>query len=146
MLIFQPSFSYQTCIVKWLRCGANLIEIEQKLHKLVNKNLEMMTEWRKRGMTDRLKTVYPAKLRMRGYNKTAQNWMSISSTCKDSSMQGLNTNEWKLLELLITQCKHPKGGLVVIMSKFNTPKNIIKCTQNRISLLQCVNTRYAKFE
>ena len=47
-------------------------------------------------------------------------------------MQGLNKKKWKLLELHITQCKHTKGGVDVIMSKFNTPKNIIKyqmCTK-----------------
>ena len=31
----------------------------------------------------------------------------------------------------ITQCEHPKGGVDVIVSKLNTPKNIIKCTQNK---------------
>ena len=30
----------------------------------------------------------------------------------------------------ITKYKHPKGGVDVIMSKFNTPKNIIKFAQN----------------
>ena len=48
------------------------------------------------------------------------------------SMQGLSKKKWKLLELQITQYKHPKGGVNVIMSKFNTPKNIIKyqmCTK-----------------
>ena len=38
------------------------------------------------------------------------------------SMQELNKKERKLLELQITQCKHPKGGVDVIMSKLNTPK------------------------
>ena len=28
------------------------------------------------------------------------------------------------------QCKHSKGGVDVILSKFNPPKNIIKCAQN----------------
>ena len=28
------------------------------------------------------------------------------------------------------QCKYTKGGVDVIMSKFNNPKNIIKCAQN----------------
>ena len=28
------------------------------------------------------------------------------------------------------QCKHSKRGADIIMSKFNTPKNIIKCAQN----------------
>ena len=40
-----------TCIsfgdfVEWLRCGANLIKIGQKLHKLFNNNLEMLKEGR----------------------------------------------------------------------------------------------------
>ena len=30
----------------------------------------------------------------------------------------------------IKQCKHSKGGVDVIMSEFNTQKNIIKCAQN----------------
>ena len=42
-------------------------------------------------------------------------------------MQGVNDKKtvgsyrW---ELQIAQCKHPKGGVDVIISKFNTPKNI----------------------
>ena len=28
------------------------------------------------------------------------------------------------------QCKHSKNGVDVIMSKLDTPKNIIKCVQN----------------
>ena len=36
--------SPQTGIVKWLRCGVNLINIGLKIHKLFNKNLEMLTE------------------------------------------------------------------------------------------------------
>ena len=49
-----PYTLYQTCIVKWSRCGSNLIKIGQKLHKLLNKILEMLMEGR---MTDGLKTV-----------------------------------------------------------------------------------------
>ena len=32
--------------------------------------------------------------------------------------------------LYLNNCKHSKGGEDIIMSKFNTPKNIIKCAQN----------------
>ena len=50
--------------------------------------------------------------------------------CTGISMQGLNKNERKLLELQITQCKYPIGGVdVIMMSKFNTPKNVIKFHQ-----------------
>ena len=31
-------------MVEWLRCGANIVKIGQKLRKLFNKNLEMLTE------------------------------------------------------------------------------------------------------
>ena len=41
-------------------------------------------------------------------------------------MQGLNKKKLKLKELQITQSKHPKGGVDVIVSKFNNPKNIMK--------------------
>ena len=34
----------------------------------------------------------------------------------------------------ITQCKHYKGGVQIIMSKFNTPKCIIKCAQKRVHM------------
>ena len=40
--------------------------------------------------------------------------------------------------LQITQCKHPKGVAVVIMSKFNNPKNILKyyqmCTKKKVHI------------
>ena len=29
----------------------------------------------------------------------------------------------------MTQCKHPKGGVDTIISKFNTPENIIEYNQ-----------------
>ena len=44
-------------------------------------------------------------------------------------MQGLNKKELKLLELQITQCKHPKGGADIMMSKFHKPNNIINIDQ-----------------
>ena len=34
----------------------------------------------------------------------------------------LDKKKCKLLELQITLCKHPKSGVDVIMSKFNSPK------------------------
>ena len=38
------------------------------------------------------------------------------------------------------QCKHSKGGVDVIMSKFNNPKNIIKCAHNIVcTYVQCVS-------
>ena len=37
-------------------------------------------------------------------------------------MQGLNIKKLKLIELQITQCKHPKDGVDVIISKLNNPK------------------------
>ena len=49
-------------------------------------------------------------------------------------MQSLNIKEWNSWvtdSTQITQCKHTKGGVDLIMSKFNTPKNIIKCAQNK---------------
>ena len=65
----------------------------------------------------------------------------------------------------ITQCKHPKGGVdIIILSKFNTPKNIIIKVQKygdafsesssilsnvhkrEGAYLQCVNNHYAEFE
>ena len=47
----------------------------------------------------------------------------------------------------ITQCKHSKGDVDVIMTKFNIPKNIIKCTQNimRTSSM-CEQSECTKFE
>ena len=55
----------------------------------------------------------------------------------------------KQLELQITQCKHPKDGIDVIMPMFNNPK-YIKCYQIWKKLegahLQCVNNHYAMFE
>ena len=40
------------------------------------------------------------------------------------------------------QCKHSKGGLDVILSKFNNPKNTIKCAQNIVCThVQCVSNR-----
>ena len=40
----------------------------------------------------------------------------------------------------ITQCKHSKGGVDLIMSKLNTPKNIIRCAQNiGCTHVECVN-------
>ena len=41
-------------------------------------------------------------------------------------MQGLNEKERMLLELQITQCKQPIGGVDVIMSMFTTPKKYNK--------------------
>ena len=35
-----------------------------------------------------------------------------------------------MLEQQITQCKHPRGGVYVIRSKFNNPKNIIQLLTN----------------
>ena len=62
---FNPQFSYITCNVWWLRCGENLNKIGQELLKLQSKTL--ITEWLKdHGITDRLKTVYPLKLRFAG--------------------------------------------------------------------------------
>ena len=38
------------------------------------------------------------------------------------------------------QYKHFKGGVDVIMSKFNNPKNIVKCAQNiACTHVQCVS-------
>ena len=49
-------------------------------------------------------------------------------------MPGLNKKKRKLLELQITLCMHPKGGVDIIMLKFNTHKNVIKyyemCTKS----------------
>ena len=45
----------------------------------------------------------------------------------------------------IAQCKHPKGGVKVIMAKFNTPKKY-KIVSNVHKIggvhLQCVNNQY----
>ena len=42
-------------------------------------------------------------------------------------MQSLNIKEWKLLDCTkITHCKHPKGDVDVMLSKFNTHLHIIK--------------------
>ena len=38
-------------------------------------------------------------------------------------IQSLNIKEWKLLELQITQTRHPFSILQKKMSKFKTPKN-----------------------
>ena len=47
----------------------------------------------------------------------------------------------------ITQCKDSKGGVDIIMSKFNTPKYIIKCAQNiGCRDAQCMNNHNGKFE
>ena len=58
-------------------------------------------------------------------------------------MQSLNIKEWNLFELQIhtnKQRKQSKGGVDVIMSKFNNPKNIIKCAQNiGCTHVQCVS-------
>ena len=49
-------------------------------------------------------------------------------------MQSLNIKELKYVSITdytqIKKSKHTKGGVDVIMSKFNNPKNIIKCAQN----------------
>ena len=49
-------------------------------------------------------------------------------------MQSSNIKEWNLLIVTdytqITQRKHSKGGVDILMSKFKTPKHIIKCAQN----------------
>ena len=34
----------------------------------------------------------------------------------------------------ITQCKHSEGGVHITISKFNTPKYIIKCAQKRVHM------------
>ena len=39
-----------------------------------------------------------------------------------------------MLELPNTQCKHQKDSVDVIISKFNTPKNIIKYYQGGVHL------------
>ena len=53
-------------------------------------------------------------------------------------------------ELQTTQCKHPKGDVGIMMSKFNTPKNIIKILSNVHKIegahLQCVNNHQPAFE
>ena len=49
----------------------------------------------------------------------------------------------------ITLFKHPKGGVEVIMTKFSTPKNIVKYYQMGTIggvHFQFVNNQYAKFE
>ena len=46
----------------------------------------------------------------------------------------------------ITQCKHSKGGVEVIMSKFNTSKKLSNVHTIGGAHLQCVNNHNAKFE
>ena len=54
------------------------------------------------------------------------------------------------MELQITQCKHPKGGAGVIMSKFNNSKKKKKILSNvhkiRGAHLSSVHNHYANFE
>ena len=54
----------------------------------------------------------------------------------------------KQLELQVTQCKHPKDGVDVIMPMFNNPRYIKYYQMWKIegAHLQCVNNHYAKFE
>ena len=46
-------------------------------------------------------------------------------------MQGLNKKQRNLVELHISQYmyKHTKGGVDIIMSKFNTPINLVQYYQ-----------------
>ena len=74
ILILQSPYPYQTCIIKWLRCGANLIKIRQTLHKLLNNNIEMFTE----GQNDRqAENSIPPKLRLRGYTHSIKKLKTI---------------------------------------------------------------------
>ena len=48
-----------------------------ELQKLQSKHVKMMTEGQNDRMTDRLKTVYPPKLRLGGYNKSCQEIVAV---------------------------------------------------------------------
>ena len=52
ILTLQSLFSYQTCIVWLLRCGANLIKIGVTLLKLQSKDVKMMTEGQNDGQAE----------------------------------------------------------------------------------------------
>ena len=51
-----------------------------------------------------------------------------------------------MFELHITHCKHSKGGVDVIMSKFNNQKYHQMCTQIESAHFECVNNHKVKFE
>ena len=65
-------------------------------------------------------------------------------------MQSFHIEEWKLLELQITQTIHPKPFPSEKNSKFNTRQKLRKYLSNlhkiRAAHLQCVDNHYAKFE
>ena len=46
----------------------------------------------------------------------------------------------------LTQSKHSKGDVDVIMSKFNTPKYLVKRTQKYGVHVKCVNNHNGQFE
>ena len=51
-------------------------------------------------------------------------------------MPGFNKKK-ESKELKITKCKHPKGYVDVVMSKFKTPKNIKSAQNKRCTLSMC---------
>ena len=64
-------------------------------------------------------------------------------------IQSLNIKEWKLLQLQITQARHPWAFQMEKMSKYNSPKNkemFIKFAQKGEAHVQCINNYYAKIE
>ena len=65
-------------------------------------------------------------------------------------MQSLNTKECKLLELQITQTRHPKPFRMEKRSKFNNRQKLNTYLSNVHKIgdahLQCGNNHYAKFE
>ena len=64
-------------------------------------------------------------------------------------MQSLNIKESKLLELQITQTRHPLHISNGKMSKFNFRKNVTYLSnvhKTGGAHLQCVNNHYAKFD
>ena len=91
------------------------------------------------------------------YNKILSNVHKIGGThlqCVNTHYAKFEYKEMKTVEVAdytqITQCKHSKGGVHIIMSTFKHFQKYNKILSNMHKIggthLQCVNNHYAKFE
>ena len=146
ILTLQPPFSYKTCTVWLLRCGANLIKIGQTLLKLQRKDLKMMTEWRKDGKTEG-RTGWKQYTPL-NYVKIIFSALKFFMHIFDMSvtyLQSIKRIHWKLLEELISQsmhylyyCKHLtaklQSGITLAILTLQPPFSYKTCT---VWLLRC---------